>query len=57
MNYLKEIKSVIEKDIVLNKKFNYYKNESLVKTYFEIGRLLVEAQGGLNRSKYERIIS
>ena len=52
MNYLNEIKSVIEKDIILNKKLNYYKNESLVKTYFEVGKLLVEAQGGLDRSKY-----
>ena len=44
MNYLKEIKSVIEKDIVVNKKLNYYKNESLVNTYFEVGKLLLEAQ-------------
>src|SRR5574344_244532 len=52
MNYLREIKSVIEKDIVVNKKLNYYKNESLVNTYFEVGRLLVKAQGGKERSKY-----
>lgn len=52
MNYLKEIKTVIEKDIVLNKKQEYYRNESLVKTYFEIGKLLIEAQGGLERAKY-----
>ena len=52
MNYLDEIKNVIEKDVVTQKKYNIYKNSSLVNTYFEVGRLLVEAQGGKERSKY-----
>src|SRR5574344_1721639 len=52
MNYLNEIKEVIEKDIILQEKQRYYRNESLVKTYFELGRLLIEAQGGKERAKY-----
>ena len=52
MNYLNEIKEVIEKDIILQEKQRYYRNESLVKTYFEVGRLLIEAQGGKERAKY-----
>lgn len=52
MSYLKEIKSLIEKDIVNQKKYNIYKNASLVTTNYEIGRLLVLAQGGKERAKY-----
>ena len=29
-----------------------FKNKDLVNNYFEIGRLLVEAQGGEERAKY-----
>jgi len=52
MNYLKEIKQTIEKDIITQRKHDIYKNTSLVNTYFEIGRLIVEAQGGKERAKY-----
>ena len=52
MNYLKEIKTLIEKDIVNQKKYNIYKNASLVNTNYEIGKLLVKAQGGKQRAKY-----
>ncbi len=52
MEYLNEIKNVIEKNIVNQRKYDYYKNNSLVNIYFEVGRLLVEAQGGRERSKY-----
>ena len=31
---------------------DYFKNKDLVNNYFEIGRLLVEAQGGEERAKY-----
>lgn len=51
-DYKNKIITLIEKDIVNQKKYNYYKNESLVNTYFEIGKLLVEAQGGEERAKY-----
>jgi len=52
MEYLKEIKNLIEKNEINQRKYNYYKNESLVETYFNIGKLLVEAQGGKERAKY-----
>lgn len=41
-DYKKEIISLIEKDIINQRKYNYYKNESLVNTNFEIGKLLIK---------------
>ena len=52
MNYLNNIKDLIEKNIVLKKKHRLVENNSTLITYFEIGRLLVEAQGGKERAKY-----
>lgn len=52
MEYLNNIKQLIEKDIVLRKKNRLIENNSTLKTYFEIGRLIVEAQGGKERAKY-----
>ena len=52
MNYLNNIKIIIEKDIVLKKKHKLIENNSTLTTYFEIGRLIVEAQGGEKRAKY-----
>lgn len=52
MNYLDNIKELIEKDIVLKKKHRLIENNSTLVTYFEIGRLIVEAQGGEKRAKY-----
>lgn len=52
MEYLKTIKDLIEKDIVLKKKHRIIENNSILTTYFEIGRLIVEAQGGEKRAKY-----
>jgi len=52
MNYLDKIKNIIEKNEINQRKYNYYKNESLVETYFNIGKLLVEAQGGKNKTTY-----
>lgn len=52
MNYFDEIKSIIEEKEV-NEKVRYIEsNKETVKTYFEIGRLLIEAQGGEKRAKY-----
>ena len=31
---------------------DYFKNKDLVNNYFEIGKLLIEAQGGEERAKY-----
>ena len=52
MNYLDRIKNLIEKNEINIRKYDYYKNESLVETYFNIGKLLVEAQGGKERATY-----
>lgn len=52
MNYLNDIKNLIEKDIVLNKKHRLIEEDSRLNTYFEIGKLIVEAQGGESRAKY-----
>lgn len=52
MNYLDNIKNLIENDIVLKKKHRLIEENSTLNTYFEIGRLIVEAQGGEARAKY-----
>ncbi len=52
MNYLKNIKELIENDIVLRKKNRIYEENHRLNTYFEIGRLIVNAQGGERRAKY-----
>ena len=52
MNYLNDIKNLIEKDIVLNKKHRLIEEDSRLVTYYEIGKLIVEAQGGESRAKY-----
>ena len=52
MNYFDEIKNLIEK-IEVNEKVRYIEsNKEKVQTYYEIGRLLYEAQGGEKRAKY-----
>jgi len=52
MNYLNNIKNLIEKDIVLKKKHRLIEEDSRLVTYYEIGKLIVEAQGGESRAKY-----
>ena len=46
MDYLNNIKKLIEDNIVLKKKNRLYEDNHTLNTYFEIGRLLVDAQGG-----------
>ncbi len=52
MNYLNDIKNLIEKEIVLKKKHRLIEEDSRLSTYYEIGRMLVLAQGGETRAKY-----
>jgi len=52
MDYFNRIKNVIENDIINKIKYDIYKNASLVNAYFEVGRLIVRAQGGKNKAKY-----
>ena len=52
MNYYNEIKEVLVKNEVYKKVKDYSKNKSDLNSYFEVGRLIVEAQGGEARAKY-----
>ena len=52
MNYYNEIKDVFVKNEIYKKVKDYSKNRSDLNTYFEVGRLIVEAQGGEARAKY-----
>ena len=52
MNYYNEIKNTLVKNEVYKKVKDYSKNRSDLNTYFEVGRLIVEAQGGEARAKY-----
>jgi len=52
MDYLNNIKELIESDIVLRKKHRLQEENNKLKIYYEIGKLIVEAQGGETRAKY-----
>ena len=52
MNYYNEIKNTLIKNETYKKVKDYSKNRSDLNTYYEVGRLLVEAQGGETRAKY-----
>ena len=52
MNYYKKIQELIEKDIVLKRKHRLIEEHSTLKTYYNIGKNIVEAQGGETRAKY-----
>ena len=52
MNYYDEIKGVLVKNEIYKKVKDYSKNKSDLNAYFEVGRLIVEAQGGEARAKY-----
>jgi len=52
MNYYNEIKDTLIKNEVYKKTKDYSKNKSDLNSYYEVGRLLIEAQGGEERAKY-----
>ena len=52
MNYYNEIKETFIKNEIYKKVKDYSKNKSDLNTYYEVGRLIVEAQGGEARAKY-----
>ena len=51
-DYKKELIKLVEKTEVNKEYHDYFKNKDLVNNYFEIGKLLIEAQGGEERAKY-----
>ena len=50
--YLEEIEHLIRQNEISKKVRRLEENHSLVETYWQIGRLIVEAQGGSTRAKY-----
>ena len=52
MNYYNEIKNTLIKNETYKKVKNYFKNKSDLNTYYEVGRILIEAQGGEDRARY-----
>ena len=52
MNYYNEIKNKLIDNEVYKKLKDYSKNRSDLNTYYEVGKLLIEAQGGEERAKY-----
>ena len=52
INYYNEIKETLAKNETYKKVKDYSKNKSDLNAYFEVGRLIVEAQGGEKRAKY-----
>ena len=52
MNYYNEIKNKLIDNEVYKRVKDYSKNRNELSTYYEVGRLLIEAQGGEDRAKY-----
>ena len=52
INYYNQIKETLVKNEIYKKVKDYSKNKSDLNAYFEVGRLIVEAQGGEKRAKY-----
>ena len=52
MNYYNEIKNRLIDNEVYKRVKDYSKNRNDLSTYYEVGKLLIEAQGGENRAKY-----
>ena len=52
LNYYNEIKHTLVKNEIYKKVKDYSKNKSDLNAYYEVGRLIVEAQGGVKRAKY-----
>ena len=52
MNYYNEIKEQLINNEIYKKVKDYSKNKSDLDTYYNVGKLLVEAQGGQSRARY-----
>ena len=52
MNYYEEIKQKLINNEIYKSVKDYSKNKSDLTTYYNVGKLLIEAQGGEKRSKY-----
>ena len=52
MNYYKEIKIELINNEVYKRVKDYSKNKNELSTYYNVGKLLIEAQGGKERARY-----
>ena len=52
MNYYNEIKNKLIDNEIYKKVKDYSKNRNDLSTYYEVGKLLIKAQGGEERAKY-----
>ena len=52
MNYYNEIKEHLLNNEVYKKVKDYSKNRNELETYYNVGKLIIEAQGGETRAKY-----
>ena len=52
MNYYNEIKNELINNEIYKKVKDYSKNKNELTTYYNVGKLLIEAQGGEERAKY-----
>ena len=52
MNYYNEIKEELINNEITKRIKDYSKNRSDLNTYYNVGKLLIEAQGGEQRAKY-----
>ena len=52
MNYYNEIKNELINNEIYKKVKDYSKNKHDLETYYNVGKLLIEAQGGEERAKY-----
>lgn len=52
MNYYDEIKSELVNNEITKRVKDYSKNKSDLNTYYNVGKILIEAQGGELRAKY-----
>ena len=52
MNYYNEIKNELINNEIYKKVKDYSKNKNDLKTYYNVGKLLIKAQGGEERAKY-----
>ena len=52
LNYYNEIKETLVKNEIYKNVKDYSKNKSDLNAYYEVGRLIVETQGGVKRAKY-----
>ena len=52
MDYYNEIKNILINNEAYKQVKDYYKNRNDLMSYYNVGKLLIDAQGGEKRAKY-----